>query len=130
MKKIIWLIAGIVLLGLIALITPAPAPYTPPTQQVTTPSAAVIETASPQVTGAKTLTVTEVAKHTSASSCYTIVAGQVYDLTQWVGQHPGGEEAILSLCGSDGTAAFEAQHGSSEKAQGVLSSYLIGSLQK
>jgi len=108
MKNIYWLIAGFIVLGIIALTTPAPSPT--PTPKPTT----------------KTFTLAQIATHNDVSSCYTIVGSQVFDLTSWISEHPGGEEAILELCGTDGTAAFTEQHGSSKKAQSVLTSFFIG----
>ena len=74
------------------------------------------------------ITMAEVAKHNSAASCYTAISGSVYDLTAWVNQHPGGKEAILSLCGTDGTAAFKNQHGGQKKQEDTLATYKIGLL--
>jgi hypothetical protein len=54
----------------------------------------------------------------------------VYDLTKWISQHPGGEGAILSLCGVDGSSAFSAQHGGNGRVLQVLSSFRIGMLAK
>ncbi|MFH0804302.1 MAG: cytochrome b5 domain-containing protein [Candidatus Zambryskibacteria bacterium] len=74
------------------------------------------------------LTPTELAKHNSSQSCWTLVSGKIYDLTNYINQHPGGSNTILSLCGADGTAAFIAQHGSSSAAQSALASLYIGDL--
>ncbi|MEK9179046.1 MAG: cytochrome b5-like heme/steroid binding domain-containing protein, partial [Patescibacteria group bacterium] len=54
-------------------------------------------------------TLANVSGHVDAESCWTIVNGSIYDLTAWVSQHPGGEEKILSICGKDGSAAFNGQ---------------------
>ncbi len=70
----------------------------------------------------------DVSAHNSASSCWTAIAGGVYDLTDWIGQHPGGSQAILSLCGIDGTAAFDAQHGGQKQPENELASLKIGTL--
>jgi cytochrome b involved in lipid metabolism len=75
-------------------------------------------------------TAADVAKHSNASSCWTIINGSVYDLTKWISQHPGGEGAILSLCGVDGSSAFSAQHGGNGRVLQVLSSFRIGMLAK
>lgn len=83
---------------------------------------------SPEVQ-ARSLAHAEVATHSSAESCYTVVSGIVYDLTSWIDQHPGGREAILSLCGTDGTAAFEAQHGGERRPAEELASFAIGILE-
>src|SRR3989344_9036706 len=55
-------------------------------------------------------TIVQVATHKDASSCWTVIDSNVYDLTKWIPQHPGGEKAILGLCGKDGSAAFHGQH--------------------
>lgn len=70
----------------------------------------------------------DVAAHNNADSCYVAVGTKVYNVTDWIKQHPGGQQAILGLCGTDGTAAFSAQHGSNAKAQAALASFLIGDL--
>lgn len=76
----------------------------------------------------KTFTTAEVATHNSESSCWAIIRGGVYDLTAWIGSHPGGERAILGLCGKDGTSAFDKQHGGSGRPEDTLTSFKIGVL--
>ena len=75
-------------------------------------------------------TLADIAKHNDASSCWTIINAGVYDLTGWINQHPGGPEAILSICGKDGSAPFNAQHGSAKLQQDILAGYKIGTLSK
>lgn len=103
---------------------------TPPVVQapgsVTTPSVGEIT----PVSGEKTFTLNEVAKHASAVSCYTVVKGNVYDLSSWIDQHPGGAGTILSMCGNDSTNAFIAQHGGQRKPEAELASFQIGVLAK
>lgn len=48
----------------------------------------------------------EVAKHASASSCWLVIDGKVYDVTKFIPFHPGGS-AILQGCGKDATRLFE-----------------------
>jgi cytochrome b involved in lipid metabolism len=79
---------------------------------------------------AGTYTMAQVQAHNSASSCYTTINGSVYDLTQWISQHPGGSRAILSLCGIDGTQKFENQHGGQARPEQELASLKIGTLAK
>lgn len=74
------------------------------------------------------ITMGEVAKHNSSASCYTAIEGAVYDLTSWINQHPGGSAAIKSLCGVDGTAVFNDQHGGQGKPEKTLTAYRIGAL--
>lgn len=52
----------------------------------------------------------EVAKHTSKSDCWVVVAGQVLNVTNFLSQHPGGELAILTFAGKDATAEFDMIH--------------------
>ncbi len=74
------------------------------------------------------ISTSEVAKHAARTSCYTIVGDAVYDLTEWIKQHPGGASAILGICGKDGTIAFRGQHGSDSQAQEALATFRIGVL--
>ena len=76
----------------------------------------------------KTFTSADVASHSTASSCYSSVNGSVYDLTGWISQHPGGSQAIIGLCGKDGTSAFLAQHGGQGDPEAELASLKIGTL--
>jgi len=79
--------------------------------------------------GADEFTLADVQTHNSAASCWAAISGNVYDLTDWVNQHPGGPERILSLCGTDGTAAFTTQHEGAERPASMLLLFKIGSLQ-
>jgi cytochrome b involved in lipid metabolism len=78
--------------------------------------------------GAPGYTQSQVATHNNASSCYAIISGKVYDLTLWINMHPGGSAAILSLCGTDGTAKFMAQHNGAKKQMDILTRFYIGNL--
>lgn len=75
-------------------------------------------------------TMADVAAHNSRTSCYTAINGSVYDLTNWISQHPGGPAPILSLCGTDGTAAFTAQHGGQRRPEQELATLKIGTLKQ
>ena len=79
---------------------------------------------------AKTFTLVDVAAHATVASCYSAVNGNVYDLTSWISKHPGGEKAILGICGKDGTSAFTGKHGGQEKPEAALKYFLIGTLAK
>jgi len=73
------------------------------------------------------LTASEVAKHSSASDCWMIVSGKVYNVTSYAGSHPGGVGTIYSYCGKDGTSVFYGlPH--SQNAANILASYYIGDL--
>lgn len=94
-------------------------------------SADPLPAASPSTTatsGPTTFTMAQVATHSSASNCWTVIKGTVYDLTQWEDQHPGGAARIIALCGTDGTSAFTGQHGGEPRPANELKGFDIGSL--
>lgn len=82
----------------------------------------------PDTGTAGAITIAAVATHNTAQSCWTVIDGNVYDLTQWISRHPGGERAILGLCGTDGTAAFHGQHKDNQKQADILAGFKIGTL--
>lgn len=88
----------------------------------------VVET--PSLPAVKVYTLAEVATHKTASSCWTTINSKVYDLTSWISEHPGGSEAILEICGRDGSAAFNDQHGGDGKPTNILVKYQIAELAK
>ncbi len=86
---------------------------------------APVATASSQVA----LTKEEVSKHNQRGDCWSIVDGYVYNLTNWIDQHPGGASRIISLCGVDGTSNFLGQHSGSSSAKSRLNNYELGKLE-
>lgn len=78
----------------------------------------------------KTFTMQEVALHADTTSCYSVVNGSVYDLTTWIPKHPGGERAIKSICGKDGTDGFNGKHGGKPQQESTLALFKIGELAK
>lgn len=71
----------------------------------------------------------DVEAHGSEASCRTVIRGNVYDVTAWINQHPGGDRNILKTCGIDATAAFERKHGGQEKPENILAGFEIGTVQ-
>mmetsp|Transcript_3690 Transcript_3690/g.11574 ORF Transcript_3690/g.11574 Transcript_3690/m.11574 type:complete len:1144 (-) Transcript_3690:85-3516(-) len=52
----------------------------------------------------------ELATHNTKADCWIAAYGDVYDFTDFVEEHPGGEDTILDHAGSDGTEVFDAVH--------------------
>jgi uncharacterized membrane protein len=75
---------------------------------------------------AGTYTSADLAKHASKNSCWSAVGGSVYDLTQWIAKHPGGQGVIEGMCGRDATSAFNGQHAGASKPANFLAQYKIG----
>ncbi len=95
-------------IGVLASVAAAPVPSTAP--------------------AATTITMAEVASRATAASCWSAVNGSVYDLTEWITRHPGGQGVIKAMCGVDGTASFQGMHASSASAKSALAKLRIGTL--
>lgn len=75
----------------------------------------------------KRLTFEEVAKHSSTKDNYLVIHDNVYNVTKFAVDHPGGEELIVEMAGKDATEAFEdVKH--SDDARELLASLKIGQL--
>lgn len=85
--------------------------------------------AAPAVAPAgKRITRKQVRTHNSEASCWSIINRKVYDLTDWINRHPGGSSRILAICGKDGSAAYNAQHGGQSTPASYLRGFKIGRL--
>lgn len=85
--------------------------------------------ASPGATpGAAGISTAEVAQHDDSASCWVAIEGTVYDLTDWITQHPGGPERILGICGTDASDDFGGQHAGQSEPTAQLSEFAIGAL--
>lgn len=103
----------------------------PSPEPTKTSEPAPTKTAEPSPSPTKTqsgYTLAQVAQKNSQSACWVAIDGMVYDLTDWIRQHPGGRGAILSLCGTDGTSSFNAQHGGRSGPSAALDRYVLGPL--
>ncbi|KAI0154844.1 FMN-dependent dehydrogenase-domain-containing protein [Xylariaceae sp. FL1272] len=58
----------------------------------------------------KLISAEEVAKHTSPDSCWVVLYGDVYDVTEFLPSHPGGSKIILQLSGRDATEEYDPIH--------------------
>lgn len=56
------------------------------------------------------LTGEEIANHNSRESCWVIVHGKAYDVTEFLPEHPGGPKIILKYAGKDATEEYEPIH--------------------
>ncbi|XP_058743844.1 cytochrome b5-like [Vicia villosa] len=72
-----------------------------------------------------TLTFEDVAKHNQKKDCWIIINKKVYDVTPFLDDHPGGDEALLSATGKDATLDFE-DVGHSDSATEMMEQYLVG----
>lgn len=75
---------------------------------------------------AKTFSLDECRTHVDDKSCWLVVHGKVYDVTDFLEEHPGGYDIIVQAAGKDATQDFE-EIGHSKSARDMLEKYLIGS---
>lgn len=94
-------------------------------------TAAGTATSSPTATGTangttKSYSMAVVADHNNSSSCWVAIDKTVYDLTKWIGDHPGGPDKIQAICGTDATQAFTTQHANDAVPHQRLAQFKIG----
>ena len=105
---------------------PAPTPAAVAPAATPTPS----PTPTAEVTTQAGYTMAKVKENNSAASCWSVINGNVYNLTQWINSHPGGPSVIRGLCGVDGTSSFNGKHRGQGNPTSTLASYLLGPLAK
>ena len=57
---------------------------------------------------------------------YWIVENKMYDLSQYINKHPGGESWLRLTQGQDVTEHFVVHHLNEKKARDVLAKYYVG----
>ncbi|XP_047315622.1 delta(8)-fatty-acid desaturase-like [Impatiens glandulifera] len=58
----------------------------------------------------KYITLLELSKHNEPGDLWISIQGKVYNVTDWVKEHPGGDIPLLNLAGQEATDAFIAFH--------------------
>jgi isopentenyl diphosphate isomerase/L-lactate dehydrogenase-like FMN-dependent dehydrogenase/predicted heme/steroid binding protein len=83
----------------------------------------------PEQASPPSYTLAEVAKHNTKEDCWLAVNGKVYDVTQWLTDHPGGGAIVLLSAGQDATETFTNFHNDSVLGDdGVGARFEIGLL--
>lgn len=73
------------------------------------------------------ISIAELAEHKSKFDCWTAYKGKVYNITQYMAYHPGGEKQLMSGAGKDCTVQFNKFH-AWVNAESMLSKCLLGTL--
>ncbi len=85
--------------------------------------------ATTSTTQISAFTLADIAIHATDSDCWTTIDGNVYNLTQFIAEHPGGKRAIMGICGKDGSADFHEAHGKGGRGEiAVFAKYKVGVL--
>jgi len=111
-------------------VAPSPAPVIQ-TPVVPAPVAPSPTAPRPAPSSTVKLTSVELAKHNSRQSCWLLISGKIYDVTNFLNQHPGNASTILPTCGTDATQAYATRGGTgshSSSATAMLDAYYIGDL--
>ncbi|KAH8660030.1 cytochrome b2 [Xylariales sp. PMI_506] len=70
----------------------------------------------------------EVSKHRSADSCWVVIHGNVWDVTNFINDHPGGVDVIMKCAGTDATEAYEDVHNAELVSETLPAECCLGEL--
>ena len=82
-------------------------------------------------TAEKSLSTADIVRHNLIEDCWLIVDGIVYDVTQYIPQHPTAPDIIGRWCGKDASEAFATKgygRAHSPAAHAMLKEYEIGKI--
>ena len=80
------------------------------------------------ITSSTTFSLNDVAKHNKATDCWFVINNNVYNVTDYASQHPGGVQNITDYCGKDATIYYKAQRKHGVRSDAELVNLLVGSL--
>lgn len=69
----------------------------------------------------------QVAEHKSGEDAWFTIHGNVYDVTKYLADHPGGLDVLVEAAGTDASEAFD-NAGHSEDAFDIMDTYKVGKL--
>ncbi|KAE8730017.1 Cytochrome b5 isoform A [Hibiscus syriacus] len=69
----------------------------------------------------------EAYQHNTKEDCWVVIDGKVYDVTDYLDDHPGGDDVVLAATGKDATDEFE-DAGHSKGAKELMQNFCIGEL--
>jgi len=75
----------------------------------------------------KLYSLAEIASHNTNKSTWLVIHNNIYDVTEFLNEHPGGEEVLLEVAGKEATEMFE-DVGHSTDARELMKKYKIGEL--
>ena len=78
---------------------------------------------------AKLIPMSEVAKHNTPDDAWVVIEGKVYDVSEFIEEHPGGEGVLIAYAGTDCTEQFK-QVIHSQAASEIMEELFIGDLQR
>lgn len=76
-----------------------------------------------------TISMAEVERNNTPQSCWSVVDGTVYDLSQFIARHPAGAGPVVDMCGKDASGSFNGAHEGQGEPEEWLAVFRIGQLQ-
>mmetsp|Transcript_20775 Transcript_20775/g.70714 ORF Transcript_20775/g.70714 Transcript_20775/m.70714 type:complete len:134 (+) Transcript_20775:62-463(+) len=73
----------------------------------------------------KVISVAELGKHNTEKDCWMAIDGKVYDVTEFLDEHPGGGDIMVTSSGRDATEDYD-DVGHSQHARSMMEKYLVG----
>ncbi|GJJ07225.1 hypothetical protein Clacol_001425 [Clathrus columnatus] len=77
----------------------------------------------------KIITYEDLQQHKTKDNLYILLHGKVYNVKEFIDEHPGGDEVMLAEAGKDATEAFE-DVGHSDEARELLEKLYVGEFEK
>lgn len=71
------------------------------------------------------ISLSEIKKHNKRTDCWLEVEGSVYNMTSFIGIHPGGD-AIAKGCGTNATLLFNSVPSHKQAVRDLLNTFKIG----
>lgn len=99
-----------------------------PTTETVTADQETSATNTGEVMSGENYTLADIESHDNEEDCWMAVDGKVYEVTDFIGEHPGGDKILLG-CGKDASSLFESQpKHESDRAKAALEAHEIGTL--
>ena len=80
--------------------------------------------------GIKLITASHLASHSTEHSCWVCIHGRVYDVTDFLSEHPGGEDIIIDASGAQDASEEFDNVNHSQTALDSMNKYFIGKYSK
>ncbi|KAH7062982.1 cytochrome b2 [Paraphoma chrysanthemicola] len=74
------------------------------------------------------LSLDAIKSHNNRESCWVVISDRVWDVTDFLGAHPGGADAILKYAGQDATEIYEEIHAPGMLEETLAADKFIGDL--
>ncbi len=86
-------------------------------------------TPTPSAAASTVYKAADVQSHKTATDCWVAINGSVYDVTDWITRHPGGQRVIIAACGLDASMVFASER-DHQRPQNLatLAAFKIGTL--